>query len=174
MTTRELIQSMADFFEKEEIQYALIGAFALYGYGYVRATRDVDFLIQLEDREKVILFLEKLGFETLSRSNAFSNHLHPLAVARVDLMYVKGKTAEELFGAARRLVILGCIEVPVVCPEHLIALKLFAAKSNPERKFKELADVKEILSRAAVDREAVRRYFDAYGLEPYTEEILGE
>jgi hypothetical protein len=40
-----------DFFERERIDYALIGTFALKAYGYTRATQDVDFKRIRIDRE---------------------------------------------------------------------------------------------------------------------------
>jgi hypothetical protein len=38
------------------------------------------------------------------------------------------------------------ISVPVVRPEHLIALKIFAMKNDPERTFREIADIQELLN----------------------------
>ena len=68
MNFKRIFQQIIDFFEKEQISYALIGAFALKAYGYVRATQDLDFLIKAEEQEKVIRYLESIGYETLHRS----------------------------------------------------------------------------------------------------------
>lgn len=174
MSTRELIQAIARFFDRERIPYAMIGAFALYGYGYVRATRDIDFLTALEHQGVVVGFLESLGFETVHRSDAFSNHVHPVGTVRVDIMYVEGPTAARLLSSTRPAVVSSGAEVQVVSPEYLIALKLFAACGNPSRRLRDLADVKEVVSRCGVRKDDVWKYFEKYGLEKYGDEIFGQ
>jgi hypothetical protein len=62
----------------------------------------------------------------------------------------------------------------VVSPEHLIALKLLAIKNEPKRKFKELADIKEVLQHTHLDKEVIRDYFRKYSLEVYYNEIVEE
>lgn len=39
-----VIGTLADFFEREKLPYAVIGAFGLHAYGLTRATGDVDFV----------------------------------------------------------------------------------------------------------------------------------
>jgi len=174
MSERELLKAMTDFFDREKMDYALIGAFALYGYGYARSTRDVDFLTHSDNQDRAIRFLAELGFETTNRTDTFSNHIHPLGHSRVDLMYVSGDTARQMFEATRKAVILDDVKLKVVSPEHLVALKLFAAKCNPDRLFKELADVKELVSRTNVDKSIVRQYFTKYELESYYGQLFGQ
>jgi hypothetical protein len=174
MGLREIFDSVTNTFNRERIEYAVIGAFALYGFGHVRATRDIDFVTRLANQDRIRLFLEGLGFETTHCSTAFSNHVHPVGSVRVDMMYVDGTTADEIFSAVRNREIFKGADVPVVSAEHLIAMKLFAASSNPERKFKDLGDVKEIICNVNVDREFVKKYFYKYRLVAYYEEIAGK
>ena len=68
MKFKKTFQLLIDFFERERIDYALIGAFALKAYGYTRATQDVDFIARQKDQKKIIANLEFLGFETLYNS----------------------------------------------------------------------------------------------------------
>lgn len=171
MAIQELILSLADFFKREKIEYAVIGAFALSGYGYIRATQDIDFITRLAYQGKICNYLEKLGFETTHRSEAFSNHVHPVGEMRIDFMYVEGSTADTILADSKNALVLKEVALPVVSADHLIALKLFAAQSNPERKFKELSDIKEIISRAAVNKEKIHEYFAKYGFTEYYEEI---
>lgn len=90
MNLKGVLTNLVRFFAREKIEFALIGAFALKAYGYVRATQDVDFLVKGEAQEKIILFLETLGYETLYRSKGFSNHLHRLAgLGRIDSYILK-------------------------------------------------------------------------------------
>jgi len=64
------------------------------------------------------------------------------------------------------------MELPVVSPEHLIQLKLFAIRNDPGRKFKELADIRELIHRTPIDREKIREQFIRDGLEGYFDDII--
>lgn len=171
MSIKDQFKMLTVFFEHETIEYALIGAFALYAYGYTRATRDIDFITRFKYQDSIVSHLESLGFETLNRSEGFSNHLHPVGPVRIDLVYIDDQTADIVLGSAVKKVIFDDLDIPVVSAEHLIALKLFAISNDPGRKFKELADIKEIFERSDLDRKTVRDYFIKYGLEEYYEEI---
>ena len=102
MTIKEQFKILTEFFERESLDYAVIGAYALYAYGYTRATRDVDFITRDEHQNKIVTYLESLGFETLNRSEGFSNHLHSVGRTRIDLVYIDGETAETLFKSAQK------------------------------------------------------------------------
>jgi hypothetical protein len=173
MSLKEIFNSTCDFFEKEKQDYAIIGAFALYGFGYVRATKDIDFVVRLEIQKKIIRYFESLGFSTLHCSDAFSNHLHPLDATRVDFMYVDAITADKLFSCTQKMVVFNNRPVPVVAPQHLIAMKLFSAGNNPDRKLKDLSDVREIVKRAAIDEGFLKECLKKNGLERYYEDITG-
>jgi hypothetical protein len=176
MKFREVFRLLIRFFEKERIDYALIGAFALHAYGYVRATQDVDFLVRAENQDKIVQYLESsLGYETIHRSSGYSNHVHRLSgLGRIDFLYVQGATADSILREARRLLVLDDFRLPVVKPEHLVALKVFAIKSNPDRALREMADIKELLAVPGLDHGEVRKYFEKYGqLERY-HDIVGE
>jgi hypothetical protein len=165
---------MADFFKHENMDFAIIGAFGLHAYGYSRATRDIDFLTRLSYQTKIITFLDSLGFETLQKTDAFSNHLHAIGNTRVDLMYIDGRTADIMFSDIRRVTLFGKDDLPVVSPEHLVALKLFAAQNDPQRKLKELADIQELLRHISCDMKTIHSYFVKYGFKESYEEVTGE
>ncbi|MBW1927166.1 MAG: nucleotidyl transferase AbiEii/AbiGii toxin family protein [Deltaproteobacteria bacterium] len=176
MNFKKIFQLLIDFFEQEKIDYALIGAFALKAYGYVRATQDVDFIVRQEDQTKIISNLESLGFETLHASTGYSNHAHPLSgLGRIDFVYVRGETAETIFARTRRILILGDITVPVVRPEHLVALKVFAMKNDPNRALREMADIEYLLRLPEIEMETAKKYFEKYGqMDRYYDIIDGK
>lgn len=174
MSLKSIIEILTGFFLREKIEYGIIGAFALFSYGYIRATRDVDFVTRVENRDKITSYLTSLGFETVFSSESFSNFLHPLGSVRVDIMYVDGATADSILGSIEKRQVFQGLELPVVSPEHLIAMKLFAVKNNPERKFKDFADIKEILNHAKYDKQKVAEYFKKFGMESYYNEISEE
>jgi hypothetical protein len=80
-------------------------------------------------------------------------------------MYVEGTTADEIFSRIHKRMVLGKKHLPVVAPEHLIAMKLFAAAHNPDRRLRDLADVREIVKNTDIAPETVRALFVKYGLE---------
>ncbi|MBW1981529.1 MAG: nucleotidyltransferase [Deltaproteobacteria bacterium] len=164
MNLKNTLKLLTDYFRQENIDYALIGAFALQAYGFFRATQDVDFLVRGKEQQKVISYVESLGYETLHRSAGFSNHVHAIPkLGRIDFVYVRGETAERILQHSRELLVLDVMRVPVVSPEHLVALKVFAMKNDPDRIFKEMADIKHLVSLPHIDLEEIKGYFARYG-----------
>ncbi len=174
MSIKEQFEILTGFFYREKLDFAIIGAFALHAYGYTRATTDVDFIARTDCQKKIVGYLESIGFETLSFSEGYSNHLHPIGNIRFDLVYVEGETARSIFQGATKKLILENLELPVVSPDHLILLKLFAIHNEPGRKFKELSDIQEICRRTNIDKTALLKYFKKYGLEEYYDEIIAD
>lgn len=175
MKFKDVFALLTDFFHAHKVDYALIGAFALNAYGYMRATGDIDFILRREDRGKVIDHLESLGFETIHQSPGYSNHVHRLSgLGRIDFVYVAGRTADAIFADVRKIAVLGSRTVPVVKPEHLVALKVFAIKNDRSRRLRELADIAYILLLPDVDMEEIRKYFEKYGQSEAFYEIIGE
>ncbi len=172
MGLKDIFESVTAFFEHQNIEYAVIGGFALYGYGYVRATQDIDFVTRIENQEKIISFFENLGFETVHCSIAFSNHVHPVGNSRVDIMYIEGNTADTIFSAVQKKIIFNQTQYPIVAPVHLIAMKLFAAANDPERKLKDLADIKEIIGHIEIDANKIKNLFEKYGLKDYYDSFI--
>lgn len=165
MSVEEHFRLVSNFFTGRKLDYAVIGAFALHAYGFTRATRDIDFITRLEYQRAIVGYMESLGYETLQCTTAFSNHLHAIESARVDLMYVSDRTADLIFSSITVRKVLDGINLPVPSPEHYLALKLFAAKSNPDRKEKDLLDIKSLLRVVHIDRSVVEMNFKKYGME---------
>ena len=140
-----------------------MGALALHTYGYSRATNGVDLLVGVEVQGRVVALLEKRGFETLYRSDGYSNHLHSdPALGRLDVIYVDADTRAKIFSQAR-LATLGGMSVAVPKPEHLAAMKIHAMKNDPSRAFQEMADIQFLMKLPGVDRNEIRAYFDKAG-----------
>lgn len=173
MKFKKVFQTLIDKFERERMDYALIGAFALNAYGYVRATQDVDFIVRSLDQNEIVAFLESLGFETIHRSTGFSNHVHSLpGLGRIDFVYVKGKTAEKIFQSTKSLSIFGDLRLPVAHVEHIVALKVFAMKNAPERTLREMADIHYLLHHTDLDPADVRPYFEKFDLTERYHELM--
>jgi len=156
---RKVLDTVTRFLDERGFRYALAGAFALSTYGFSRATQDIDFVLDLSGQRELIAFLESLGYETLHRSEGYSNHIHPLpGLGRVDFIYVGEPTATRVFENAVPVPVFGrTIRVPR--PEHLAAMKILAMKNDPTR-----TDLQQILGIPDVDMNEIRAHFERYGL----------
>jgi hypothetical protein len=113
-----------------------------------------------------------LGYETLHASSGYSNHLHrDAAMGRLDFVYVSGDTSRQLFGSARKLLVLGEMSIPVPRAEHIAAMKIQAMKNDPERTFQEMADILFLMQLPGINKLEIREYFERQGLKGKYEEI---
>jgi len=154
-----------EFLEAARFRMAVIGGVALTAYGHPRLTLDLDVVTEPAAQEVLVAYMEGQGFTTLHRSSGYSNHRHPdRNRGRVDFMYVRGKTADELFASARTLSGPGGHPILVPKPEHLIAMKVQAMKEAPERTWQDLVDIAYLVRLDGVNRDEVRQYFERAGL----------
>jgi predicted nucleotidyltransferase len=168
---RRVHDEIARFLEERGFFALVCGAFALQAYGLSRATQDLDFVVPLEAQDALVSFLESQGYQTLHRSAAFSNHLHAdPGRGRIDFIYVSGATSRLVLERARTHSSPSGLVVRVPSPEHLVAMKVLAMKNDPERTFKEMADLQFLLGLAGLDQQEARGYFERHGmLERYLE-----
>ena len=165
MNFEEVIDAILPFLTEEKCRFSLAGAFALHAYGFSRATGDIDLLLDTSCREKVIGFLEGLGYETIYKSEGYSNHVHPISsMGRIDFIYVEGKTADKLFSESGESLNIGKWRIAVPSVEHLVALKVFAMKNDPSRTFQEMADIQFLMSLPETDQKRIKKYFEQFGL----------
>ena len=160
----EVLRTFAEFFDKEGIRWALAGGLAMGAWGHSRGTRDADFLVSIEHRERIVKFAESLGYETLFVSDGYSNHLHPSSdLGRIDVIYASGDTAERLLASVTRREI-GGRSLPILSATHLAMMKMLAMKNRPMRVLIDGNDVAFLLHLPEIDREAVRDYCARHGL----------
>jgi hypothetical protein len=167
-----VLRTITDHLHSNGRRFALVGGHALAAYGLVRATVDLDLVVETEAQSELIAFLERLGYETLHRSTGYSNHLHSdPTLGRADFVYVRGETASKLFEQTTLLAGPGGLEVPVPKPEHLAAMKVQAMKNDPGRTLQELSDLQFLVRLDGVNRAEVRSYFERHGLLDRFEEL---
>jgi DNA-binding MarR family transcriptional regulator len=120
-----------------------------------------------------LTILEKKGFiridpgkDRRERQVTITKHGQDALMAAIPLW----ETAATIFSETRPLLVLEGMPLPVVKAEHLIALKVFAMKNDPERPLREMAHLQQLLRLPGIDHKEVRRYFERYGqLERYQE-----
>ena len=172
MDLERVVPLVVDILEGDGHPFALAGALGLHAHGITRATTDLDLVTVREAQGALVGSLERAGYETLYRSEGYSNHVHsdPL-LGRVDIIYVDGETSRRLFGGCRKHLNVAGRRLPVPKPEHLIAMKVQAIKNDPRRAFKDLADVQTLMRLPGIDDAEIRGYFERAGLEDRYDEL---
>lgn len=164
------IQELLEAFASAGVAVALIGGLALAPYRVVRATRDVDFLVDANLGDAVDHVLASLGYRCLHRSADAANYLR--GDERVDFLYAHRPVARELLAASvSRETAFGNLRV--ISLEGLIAFKLQGFVNDPDRT-QDLEDIRALLRANAesVDLVRVRDFFRLFGREALLDEIL--
>lgn len=120
---------------------ALIGGLALAAHQVVRATRDVDFLADADDADRLHDILLTLGYRCVHRSEDAANYVRE--DEGLDLLYAHRPIARRLLTEAQqRRTSLGSLRV--ISAEGLIGFKLQALVNNPART-RDLEDIRALL-----------------------------
>ncbi len=145
--TRELsrlgkqIEEVVAALHKTGTLFALIGGLALAPHKVVRATQDVDLLIDADLAEAVDAALTALGYQCIHRSADAANYLR--GDERVDFLYAHRSVARQLLAAAPELQTpFGSLRV--VSAEGLIAFKLQGWVNNRDP-FEALDDLMQVV-----------------------------
>src|SRR3569623_1530462 len=148
---------------------ALIGGLAVSARGVIRATQDIDFLVDSDDGELLHELVLGLGYECVHRSAEAANYLR--GEEGLDFLYARRPIARRLLSQAPECdTDLG--RVRVVSAEGLIGFKLQAHVNNPARQ-QDLQDIRELLRihSARLDIDEVRGYFQMFQREAMLDEL---
>jgi len=166
------LEEAIDAFEKIGVRFALIGGLALAPHNVVRATQDIDFLIDADLADAVERQLSALGYKCLHRSADAANYLR--GDQRIDFLYAHRPAARQLLHSARELhTPFGALYV--ISAEGLIGFKLQGWVNNP-RRTQDLEDIRALIraNRDTLNLAQVREYFALFNRAPLLEEILSE
>lgn len=151
-------------------RHALIGGLALASHNVIRATQDVDLLVEAEKAEAVDAKLAELGYRCIYRSADAGNYLR--GDERVHLLYAHRPIAMRLLAGATELATsLG--NLSVISTEGLIGFKLQGLVNDP-RRTQDLEDIRALLraNRGQLDLAEVREYFDLFNRGSLLDELL--
>lgn len=139
---RELLR----LFGEHNVEYCLVGGFAVNYYGYVRTTQDIDLLVHptQENSSRVMAALADFGFgsagipEGLFEQEGSAIHLGN-EPNRIDLLTsLRGVSNRAVFDATQQIELEG-VTVNIISLRHLLE-----AKRNSDRA-RDRADVDELL-----------------------------
>jgi hypothetical protein len=150
---RVLIRLVADL-RALELNWALVGGFAVAVHGEPRTTRDVDIVLALAgeaEAEAAVLGLRLRGYRDHPEGAILEQPDGRLATVRlvspvegesgivVDLLFASSGLEPEIVATAKALEILPGIMVPVVGAGYLLAMKVLAGRP------KDVEDIRGIL-----------------------------
>ncbi|NJL25882.1 MAG: nucleotidyl transferase AbiEii/AbiGii toxin family protein [Calothrix sp. SM1_5_4] len=167
MRLQDTLSKAHEALSAKKIGHALIGGFALAAHGVVRATQDIDLLIDGGRRVEAATALVSAGFSVVHETSEVSHFGGP---GHLDVLWANRPPTQEMIRSAA---IKLSYPVPVVAAEDLIGLKIQAYKNEPKREFQDKADIQALLDRGGpLNLKKIREYADIFGEWPVIEELL--
>ena len=146
------LKQLASLATERGLEFVLIGGNAVILSGFARSTVDIDLMICTTMRSKWLDVVHEMNYRLFNGNNVFSQ-FEPIEKGgpAIDLMYVDPKTWETIrLKAVQKQLETFSILVPA--PEHIVALKLHAAKSPTRSKPEtDWEDIRQILEVHALD-----------------------
>ncbi len=158
MDLRKTLNLAIEALSKNKIDHALIGGFALAHYGVLRATQDIDLIVNGDDVEKIKNAILKAGFKLAFESNEILQFSGP---GYLDLILAKRPLSLEMLSKAKVSKNLG---LKIISAEGIIGLKIQALTNDPNREFKDLADIQSLTQEVQnLDWIQIKNYADLFG-----------
>lgn len=149
---------------------ALIGGLALAAHQVIRATQDVDFLVDAEDADRLHQAILGLGYTCIHRSEDAANYRR--GDEGLDFLYARRPVARRLLAAARdRHTTMGTLRVIGV--EGLVAFKL-QGYVNDSARVRDLEDIRALFqaNHDSIDFAEVRDYFKLFDREGLLDDLI--
>ena len=137
-TIDEILKVVCIFLDKHEIDYVIVGGFAVLFYGNPRTTMDIDYVIQLveENIPELIKFLQDNSFhaDEYDMRTAIKERSHCTVedketMFRLDIKGVYGEMDERTLRNKKKVAI-NDIAIWIASPEDTIANKLVFAREQ--------------------------------------------
>ena len=140
------MKDLLRLFDEHDVEYVLVGGFAVNYYGYVRTTQDINLLVfpSPDNSGRIMAALADFGFgsagipQSLFEQEGGAVHLGT-EPNRIDLLTsLRGVMNQAVFEAAQQIELEG-VAVKIISLRHLVE-----AKRNSDRA-RDRADVEELL-----------------------------
>ncbi len=171
MDLRTSLDRVTERLRADEIDHALIGGLALAAHGVVRATGDIDLLVDGSRADAATQALTDLGYECLHASEHVANFASEKD-GRVDLLFARREYGGAMLRRAAPDPHRPGDPLRIVDAADLIGLKVQSSSNDPRRARIDLADIQRLLENAAVDLDRVREYFRVFDRETELDQLL--
>lgn len=166
MDFKKVVPLIIDEFEKEEIAYSLIGGFALGAFGIMRATMDLDFLVDQKDLARVEAVMRKYNYRCVFKTENVSQYVSDAKIfGEIDFLHAFRTVSLSMLKKAKEISVLdGKLKIRVLQPEDIIALKVQALVNDPGRETKEFADIEAVMDhfKEKLDWQLIKEYFELF------------
>ena len=171
MTAEQIVYRVMDALDAAGIPFMLVGSFSSNLYGIARSTRDVDFVVQLENVSPMVIadrlgpeFLldPQMSFETVTGTYRYVAS-HRASAFKVEFFLLSNDAHDQERFAHRRMEMMPGRQTYVASPEDVIITKLRWSKGGNRKK--DIDDVRNVIrvQRDALDWSYVARWCDAHG-----------
>ena len=161
---------------KENLQFLLIGGYAVLAHGFVRTTGDIDILVRKSQSAEWQKLLGRLKF-TIKFSGPTFLQFNPPPEGKlpIDLMFVSDANFDPMFSAAKEIETDDATTKVVSLP-HLFALKCHAFKSRPHRAMKDVEDLVQLtkLNKLDLNEPSLRAILLKHGGQEFYELLKRE
>lgn len=163
-------------FQREKIDFALIGGFALQVAGITRTTGDIDMIVLREDKAKIKDIIIKHRYKIIHESDDVLNfYSDKFELGRIDFLLAHRKYAVSMLRRAEEKDILkGKFKIKVIRIEDQIGLKLQSSSNDASRMSRDMADIEQLIkyNYPRLDIGLLREYFRLFDREPELDEII--
>lgn len=164
-----VLKQLLEGFNRLKIRYAVMGGFSLGVHGYLRATRDLDFLVHRGDLDNLHNIMTSLNYSRFHHNENVSQYQGENIVwGNVDFLHAFRPLALRMLAdAVERPAFSGQAKLQVLRPEDIAGLKIQALANRPDREYKEIADIEALLraQKGAVDWNRLEEYYNLFGLQ---------
>ena len=169
MDFKKILKLLIEDFNKEEINYALMGGFAMGVLGIMRATMDLDFLIGYNHLPRIRKIMKKYNYNCVYESKNVSQYVSDVKIfGEIDYLHAFREISISMLKRSKEMPLFkGEIKIKVLLPEDIIGLKLQALVNNPERENQETADIERIANfyKDRLRWDLIKEYFDLFDKE---------
>ena len=169
---QELLKIVTERLQKGGIPYMITGSVAANFYTTPRMTRDIDIIVELEQkRSETIVSLFSKDFvvdrgliESALRRKAMFNIIHREGIIKIDFIIRKDTDYRKLEFERRRYIEFEGKRIHVVSPEDLILSKLSWAKDSGSEM--QINDVKNLMRTVSdLEWDYIEKWVDSLGLQ---------
>jgi predicted nucleotidyltransferase len=149
---------------KAQIDFALVGGFAVSCYIKPRFTQDIDIIVFAQDSDKINKILTGFGYKLKFKSENIETYISDdYELGRIDLQLAFRKYGVAMLDHANRIEILPDIRIKVLRPEDLIGLKVQAINNDPSRYFQDMSDIENMMRlEICKDMDKIKEYFELF------------
>lgn len=158
VSLRRTLQCAHEALNKNNIDHALIGGFALAVHGVNRATADIDLLIHGNHKESAKTALITAGFKLDFETTEV---LHFSGNGFLDVLLANRPLSQAMLQNAKTT---SPLKVKSLSAEDIIGLKVQAYKNQPKRELQDKADIQSLIEKnPSLDWERIKKYADLFG-----------